>query len=151
MKKVILTLVLFGAFFCMANIASAGIPIFYSNGEKVDITKTLPQEAVVNNNEHVNLGTMYKQFSIFGIPVWNYGETKYVLINDKKDKYCDLSAEIREMLKTNFTIELPEKPTIGFWNKIGGKIVLGVILAAIFIFFVTRKGRKEAEVLKIEE
>jgi len=92
MKKVVLTLSLVGALFFAANTASARGIIFYSNGEKVEAVKQLPDSAIIND-EHVNLGVMYKQFSIFWIPMWNYGETKFVLINDKKDTYYDLTSE----------------------------------------------------------
>ena len=57
---------------------------------------------MVIDNAHVNLGVMYEQFSIFWIPMWNYGETKFVLVNDKKDTYYDLSAEEIQTLKTDF-------------------------------------------------
>jgi len=143
MKKVIFTLVLFGAMFFAANTASAKGIIIYSNGEKIEEVKQLP-DSVILNDEHVNLGVMYKQFSIFWIPMWNYGETKFVLINDKKNTYYDLTEEDIEMLKTEFNVEVPQKAAIGFWNKTGGKIVWGaLILLAIFGWFSSRKDEKK--------
>ena len=139
MKKTILTLALFSALFLTANTASAKGVIFYSNGEKVEVVKTLPEDAILDD-AHVNLGVMYEQFAIFWVPMWNYGETKYVLINDKKDTYYDLSEEDVEMLRTEFNIDVPQKPSIGFWNKIGGKLIwCVVILVAIYGWWISRK------------
>jgi hypothetical protein len=146
MKKAIFALALFGALFFTAGSVSAKGIIFYSNGEKVEVFKTLPDDAVIDG-AHVNLGVRYSQFSIFWIPVWNYGETKYVLINDKKDTYWDLDAETVETLKTDFNVDIPEKPAIGFWNRIGGKIVWGIaILIAIAGWRTTRKEDEEPEI-----
>jgi hypothetical protein len=137
MKKTILTLALFSALFLTANTAK-GV-IFYSNGEKVEVVKTLPEDVIIED-AHFNLGVMYEQFAIFWIPMWNYGETKYVLINDKKDTYYDLSEEDVEDLCTEFNIDVPKKPTIGFWNKIGGKLIwCVVIVAAIYGWWISRK------------
>jgi len=145
MNKKILSLVLFIALFFMANTASARGVIIYSNGEKIEVVKELPDEAVVGtDNEHVNLGVMYSQFSIFWIPIWNYGETKYVLVNDKKNTYYDVDEEDIDMLKTEFNVEVPPMPAISFWNKTGGKLVWGVlILAIIFGNLLTRNKNNE--------
>jgi len=147
MKKVILTLSLFGAmFFSVSSVSAKGI-IFYSNGEKIEVVKKLPDDAVMDDGEHVNLGVMYNQFSIFWIPMWNYGETKYVLINDAKDTYYDLDAEDLEMIRSDFNVKISDKPSIGFWNKIGGKLIWGLlIVAAGFGYWTTRKDDEEAEI-----
>jgi len=144
MKKVILTFALFSALFFTANTVSAGV-IIYSNGEKIEVVKKLPADATIDGT-HFNLGVMYDQFSIFWVPIWNYGEIKYVLINDKEDTYYDITEEDIEILKTDFDVDIPEKPSIGFWNKIGGKLIWGtVILAAAFGWWVSRKDEDEDE------
>ncbi len=146
MKKVILTFALFCALFSTTNTASAKGFIIYSNGEKIEVAKKLPDDAVIND-EHVNLGVMYKQFAIFWIPMWNYGETKYVFLNDNEDTYYDLEKEDIETLKTEFDVDVPQNPSIGFWNKIGGKLIWGaLILAAIFFGLKYRKDNDEAEI-----
>jgi hypothetical protein len=139
MKKVILTCAILGALvFTTSPVSAKGI-IFYSNGEKIELYKELPAEANIKG-AHVNLGVKYEQFSIFWVPMWNYGETKYVLVNDKEDTYWELDTETIEMLKTEFNVDVPQNPTIGFWNKIGGKIIWGlVILAAIAGWWSSRK------------
>ena len=150
MKKVILTLSLIGAMFFAANTVSARGIIIYSTGEKIETVKQLPDSAIIND-EHVNLGVMYKQFSIFWIPMWNYGETKYVFLNDKKNTYYDLEAEDIQSLKTVFNVEVPQAPTIGFWNKTGGKIIWGiVILVVVFGWLSPRKDENKGKETETE-
>ena len=139
MKKIFIALALFCALFFTTNKASA--VIIYSTGEKIEIVKELPDSAIIDNH-HVNLGVMYDQFSIFWIPLWNYGETKFVLVNDKKNYYYDLDEEDIQMIRDEFGVKIPNKPKIGFWNKIGGKLVLITLIAGIILF---RGGNSEDE------
>ena len=151
MKKVIVSFILFIALCFMANTASAKGVIFYSNGEKIETVTKLPDNAVINN-EHVNLGVMYEQFAIFWVPMWNYGETKYVLINDERNTYYDLDQEDIETLKVEFGVNIPDKPAIGFWNKIGGKIIWSIVIfAAVYGFWSSRNDDEEAEIPEQEE
>ena len=146
MKKIFFSLTLFVVLLFMENPTFARGIIIYSDGEKIERVKKLPDDATIND-EHVNLGVMYKQFSIFWIPMWNYGETKYVLINDKKNTYYDLDEEDIELIRTEFNVKIPNKPTIGFWNKIGGKIIwTGFILLGLYGWWSTRKENEEAKI-----
>jgi len=138
MKNIVLALTLFGALFFTASTVSAKGVILYSNGPKIDVVQQLPAEITINK-EHVNLGVMYKQFSIFWIPIWNYGTTEYVLINDKEDTYFDVDAKELETLRTKFNVTIAETPSISFWNKIGGKILILALIAA-FGLWQMRKG-----------
>ena len=144
MKKIILTISLFVVLFFMANNASAKIVFLYSNGEKVDLVEKLPEDAMLDN-EHVNLGVMYSQFSMFWVPLWNYGETKYVLINDRKNTYFDLSAEDLEIIKSDYNIDIPENYTIGFWDRVGGKLVLCAIIIIIAILWIRSRSDNKTE------
>ncbi len=147
MKKLIFTLVLSGAFVLTATTVSARGVIVYSNGEKIEVTQKLPEDVMLIEDEHVNVGVMYKQFSIFWIPMWNYGETVHVLVNDAKDTYWDLTAEEVAFVNEEYGLAIPEVPRIGFWNKIGGKLIWGaVILLALWGWWIGRKNKKEAEV-----
>lgn len=140
MKKLILTSLLFGAILFSATDVSARGVIIYSNGEKIEVVKEVPADIQLIEEEHVNVGVMYEQFSIFWVPMWNYGETVYVLVNDAGDTYWDLSAEEVQYLNEEHAMELPETPVIGFWNKIGGKIIwAAVILFALWGWWHSRK------------
>jgi hypothetical protein len=130
MKKVIFTLTLLGGLFFAASAVSARGVIIYSNGEKVEVTKTLP-DSISIDDKHVNLGVMYEQFSIFWVPMWNYGETKYVFLNEEENLYYDAEEEYLRYLRDELKINVPQEPSIGFWNKIGGKMIWAVVLALI--------------------
>lgn len=146
MKKYLLTLVVAACALCAAQPAAARGVIIYSNGEQIDVIENYPAEVVVNEDEHVNLGVYFQQFSIFWVPMWNYGETKFVLVNDAEDTYYDLEADDIEYLKSEFGIEVPEKPVIGFWHRIGGKIIWGIVLIGlIWIWWVTRNVKDEEQ------
>jgi hypothetical protein len=145
MKKFV-TILLFATAFCfVSNSVSAKGVIIYSNGEKIEVAQTLP-DSITIDEQHINLGVMYEQFSIFWIPMWNYGETKYVFINEKKDTYYDLQEEDLEYLRSEYGVKIPETPSICFWNKIGGKLIwLAVIAACIYGYFLTRKDDKDED------
>jgi hypothetical protein len=147
MKKAAIAFVLSCcALFFTTNTASAGVFI-YSNGEKIDVVMQLPDSLVLDEG-HVNLGVMYDQFSLFWIPLWNYGETRFVLINDSEDYYYDLDEEDIQMIEAEFGIDIPEKARIGFWNKIGGKLVAIAIIVGIMLFR-SRGGKEEDD--EVEE
>ena len=101
---------------------------------------------------HGDLGIRYKQFCLFWIPLFNYGEKQYVLFNKRKDDYVyvDLTYSDIEYLQEKYGSSLvPTNPEISFWNKWGGKI-LGVLIIIIgwFIFSLSsveqgkRKGKR---------
>ena len=145
MKRLILSLAVFIALFFTANTAFAKGIIIYNNGEKIEVVKKLPNDVSIDD-VHVNLGVMYNQFSIFWVPLWNYGEVKYVLINDKKNTYYDLSAEDIEIIKNDYNIDIPENYTISFWNEIGGKLVFGAAIIIIAFFWIRTKSDKKTEI-----
>lgn len=70
--------------------AKGGIPLIYSDGEEVEKILDLPQrdEFMIQANDgkwyHADLGVLHEQFSIFWIPLFNYGTERYVLYTDKK-------------------------------------------------------------------
>jgi len=151
MKKIIFALALFVGLFLSTTTVSA-IPVLYSSGKKVEMVKEIPN--LVVDDERFNLGVMYDQFSIFWIPMWNYGETKYVLFSEDKNSYTylDLDAEDLAIIKEEFNVDFPDKPTIGFWNRIGGKLIWGlVILAAVAGWWWTRNDDDEEKEMPAQE
>lgn len=147
--------------------------IFVMNGNAAYISKIydLPKieafETEVENNQrsgetvtvHLNLGVMVDdQFSLFGIPLWNEGEPKYVLYHQmgtvhtsKFDftnyLYIDLNeddvAAIEEMVPG---LDVPSNPQLPFWDRIGGKLVFLLILIAVFgVLYVFCRKKKEDE------
>lgn len=73
----------------------------------------------------------FKQFSLFYIPVWNYGDYEYVLYTDTKigdaDYTCaSLSRDEVSYLQSLYS-GIPDEPELPFWDAIGGKILLAFI------------------------
>ena len=146
MKKIILLCIIFSfiSSFAVAEnfsyYSKGRKKTLYSYGQKIEVIKNLPSQAVAGNKrEHVNLGVMYQQVAIFRVPTWNYGEIKYVLINDKKETYYDIDEKDLEILKTKYEVNVPDKPAISFWNKIGGKIIWGVVILTALYGAIGRK------------
>lgn len=130
MKRFILAILILFSIGSLQKIEAKGV-IVYGLGETVSKTQDLPEECTLGD-EHVNLGVMYEQFSLFWMPIWNYGDVQYVLLNDKEDTYWDLDEEMIETLKSDFGAEMDETPSIPFWTKVGGKPI--IILLILFIF-----------------
>lgn len=110
------------------NIREAKIPIIYSTGEALTKVETLPKEAVSDDGTHFNLGIYHNQFSIFYMPMWNYGDPQYALINDKKDQYIVLDQEGVKEVSKEYNLQLSETPSLPWTTKIGGKPIIILIL-----------------------
>lgn len=131
--------------FCGVSTSSAKGVIVYGNDPVVTKVLDLPINdaftIVAENGQsyHANLGVMYDEFSLFWVPIWNYGEMKYVLFTDTKIgeydyTYVDLSAEDVAFLQSQFG-GIPTEPELPFWNAIGGKLVLLLLILVIGVFF----------------
>ena len=77
--------------------------------------------------------------------MYNYGTTQYVLISDDKETYWDLDEEDLMLLKEEFGINTDKDPNIPFWDKIGGKLIWGTVLALIIWGFIPSKKRDDEE------
>lgn len=126
--------------FSITKVNAKGV-IFYSTGETVEKVMDLPQreEFTLQTEDgrliHANLGIMHEQFSIFWVPLWNYGKEKYVLYNDTKQgeydyTYCDLTRDDVAYLQSQFG-GIPVVPELSFWTVYGGKIVAVIILLVL--------------------
>ncbi len=142
MKKAVNSLLLVIGFILVSTTSASakGIPIVYSNGPKCTMTTQLPDSVEIDGT-HVNFGVKFDQFSIFWVPMWNYGTTEYVLLNDKKDTYYDLDKDDLAYLKETYQIETDKDPSIPFWDKIGGKFIWGGVL--LFVIWGMLPSRKK--------
>lgn len=118
--------------------------LIYGNGDAVSKVYSLPysDEFMLTcedgNDYHADLGVMYKQFSLFWVPIWNYGDYKFVLYVDKKIgnydfTYLDLGKEEMDFLRSNFG-GIPLEPELPFWDAYGGKLLLLVLIALALLF-----------------
>lgn len=133
-KKVLLLLTIIMS---SLSINAKGV-IFYNAGDDIIKVVDLPMrdefklQAQDGKWYHANLGILHEQFSIFWIPLWNYGEERYVLYSDVKVgeydfTYYDLSKEDISYIQS-LVGGVPSTPEIPFWDMMGGKILAGLVL-----------------------
>lgn len=142
-----------GLFLLFAMLFSAitvNAAIVFSSGETVEKVLELPRidefkmQAEDGNWYYTKVGIMHKQFSLFWIPLINYGDEKYVLYIDQKVgdyTYSDLSKGNIEYLHNEFGI--PLQPKLSFWDAWGGKILFLVILILSGISTAREKKKKD--------
>jgi len=129
-------------FICIDAKAS-DFPIIYSNGETFEKVLTLPntEEFQFEYSErmyHGDLGIRYDQFCLFWIPLFNYGDKKYVLFNERKDDYVyvELTNDGIKYLQDIYgSSTIPNTPKPSFWNEWGGKLVALLIIALAWFLF----------------
>ncbi len=73
---------LFFFLFCANTAQAKGIPLFFNWGTDVCVVEELPDDCRIqtadNGVVHVDLGVVYDELSLFGIPLWNWNVEKYV-------------------------------------------------------------------------
>ena len=142
MKRIILAFLMLLSMGAVQRAEARGV-IIYGAGPTISSVQDLPSEVMINE-QHVNLGVIYDQFSLFWIPLWNYGEVKYAFVNDKEDTYWDVEEGDIEFLKTEFNVDAPLQAGIPFWTQVGGKPII-VILIAFLIYGWMSSSKKEEE------
>ena len=153
MKKNLLSILFVTGFLLVSNAASsAGIPIFYSNGTQFAELCDLPEEAIDAYGEKLSFGVAFEQFSLMWVPMWNYGETQYVLIAENGNDAYTLDEEDLQYLKEECGIDTDKSPAsqIPFWHKIGGKLIWGALLAFLIWGSIGKK-KEENEELALDE
>jgi hypothetical protein len=138
MKTFSVSVIVVSLLACVSS-AYAAKPIFFSfGGETIAKIADFPDTPEFQNQEghYVDAGMRYKQISIFFIPVWNYDQEWCGYISDKM--YLDLSKEKLDELATAAHISLPSEFQVSFWDKIGGKLLLGALLIAYFLYLKTQ-------------
>ncbi|MBR1774326.1 MAG: hypothetical protein IJ759_02260 [Bacteroidales bacterium] len=153
MKKIIIIACLL---FAYSLTTQARARIIYSNGQKVSKVLDLPTDenfeiiASDGNVYHANLGILYKQFSLFWIPLFNYGENQYVLYTDTKIgeydfTYSELEPSEIKILQEEYGYNIPTTPQLPSWDRIGGKL-LALAIVCVLIIYGLKKGKDESEI-----
>ncbi|MBU3714628.1 MAG: hypothetical protein FGM46_06730 [Ferruginibacter sp.] len=140
MKNFILAIFVF--FFTMTAKAA---PVFFGYSDNIIKIAEFPKSDDFKNIQsvHFDAGYMYKQISIFFVPVWNFDEKWCGYISDKL--YIDLSKSDLNQLAQKAGITLPEEYKLSFWERIGGKLVLLSILILYVIYKVFSSKKKQSE------
>lgn len=107
--------------------------VFYTTGQDIVKVVDLPDndgfkfEVTPGKFQYFDLGILHEQFSIFGIPIWNYGEKSYVLYKD--DIYYELDEDWLDAFREE-NVNIPMKPKLPFWDVYGGKLLVFLFLLA---------------------
>ena len=109
------------------NVQETHAFVYSYGGEKISKVADLPdtEEWLAEDGEYADLSVIHKQLWIFWIPIWNWdarycGSTPGSL---KDDKFLEL--EDSDQFISQYG--LPED-MIPFWDRIGGKLILVLIL-----------------------
>lgn len=121
----------------MTSSADAKVPLFFSfSGESISKVADFPdtEDFKTADGDYIDAGCIYKQVSIMFIPVWNY-DIRWCGYIKGSDSYLDFDKEELDLMAELAEVELPETPSISFWNAIGGKLVF-ILLIVAFILYV---------------
>ncbi|MFI5011293.1 MAG: hypothetical protein ACHQAY_03000 [Hyphomicrobiales bacterium] len=122
-------------------------PVFFGwGGETVIKVMDFPDTRTFKDGgQHFDLGYRFKQITLFFIPVWNYDGQWCGYIPGDSSKYFDFDrAKLENLAETSVpSITLPAEPTIDWWDSYGGKIVVGLGLAAYVVYLAA--GTKKAK------
>jgi hypothetical protein len=106
------------------------IPIVLQfGGEKVSKVSEFPctKEFETRKGEHIDPGCIYRQFSFFGIPLWNY-EKKWCGYIGDSEHYLALTKVQLDRAAQLADITLPSEPPLPPWDAYGGKLSLVALI-----------------------
>ena len=144
--------------FCVNTAQSKGIPLFFNWGTEICVVKEMPDDYMIQTTDygviHVNLGVAYNEFSLFGIPLWNWDVEKYILLPDNYDSldkgnYVFYNIDAEELRRIKQLVgDLPETPELSFWRSYGGKLIFlpFIILLLIGLFTPSNNTERKKQV-----
>ena len=141
MKKILLFSAILSLNYSFAG--SVPIPVCFPC-EYIAEVQELPADSTFLGefNDPLDVGYRHKQISILWVPIWNY-EGEFCLTNKNKDTYYDILPLEKKMLSATYKIDFESNP-LSFWDKIGGKLVWGLVLVlALYGSLGRKKGEKE--------
>ena len=143
MRYLLLT-VLFLSLFTFDASARGRLP-FCSDCEYIAITHDLPESENYQTEdlEYLELGYFYKQFWMVWIPLWN-SDGEYCLTDAEGTTIYEITPEELVEIAATENLTLADNP-IPFWDKIGGKLV--VILVLGLIIYGKFSGKDEEEIV----
>jgi len=144
MKKTIL-FTLFSLFLTTFSFAKATIPIpVCFPCETLAEVKDLPnEEDLLESGSYLNFGYLYNEYGAVFVPIWNT-KGRYVLINEAKDSYYDLTDEQLAAIVKAYDIDTSGNP-LSFWKKIGGKIIIIVLIGFVFLSYLGKDPDEESQ------
>jgi len=130
LNRKFISLILLSLFFVSTPLYAKGIPLTFSYGsEKMAKLHELP-------GSNYDFGVIYKQVTLFKIPIWNY-DKKFCGYIDEKN-YAPLTEEEANAIISKANIKLPAFMGIPYWDLFGGKAIILVILAIVGYYYLRR-------------
>lgn len=118
--------------------------ILYGNGPEFQKMYDLPDSVTLDNGHTLQFGIAFEQFSLFYVPIWNYGTTEYAVYDAADRTIYTLDAEDIADFQAEYGWELPKTPKLSFWNRIGGKLVALLVIGALVCFGLWKQQQTEA-------
>ena len=128
-------LFLLGAFLLLAYtqvFAKAKIPV--GTRQVLEKVYDLPDtEEYQKDNSHLDIGRLHEEFNIaYFLPLWVTEEPKLVLIDPKEeDAFYELKQEDMDAILKENNLDGEKLNKLGFYTRYGGKLVAGLIIAAL--------------------
>ena len=133
-RKFIFFIVVFLGFFSLNSSAQYGAHVI----KVVDLPNT-PEycdSTPYGSPKYLDLGIAHEQIRLI-IPLWNYGEPRYVLYREDPGGVIDYYTQDLDKEKIAYFHEMygiPLTPEIPFWDKWGGKLVLILLIVLYFVW-----------------
>ena len=135
-------------FVMLMSVSINAAPVFISfGGEKIIKVADLPntKEYFMENGQFLDAGYVYKQVSIFFVPVWNY-DGKWAGYIGSDELYLPLTKDHLDLIAAAENVTLPDTPPLSFWETVGGKLVVGLIFLLYFAWkFLVRRIETQGE------
>ena len=122
----------------LGQASAKGITILYGNGPEFQKVYNLPDSVTSPDGNTLEFGIEFEQFSLFYVPIWNYGEKEWAVFDKKANTIYSLDEETIAEFQEEYGWDLSKMPALSFWNAIGGKLILLVVLCGIGYFAFTK-------------
>lgn len=118
--------------------------VFEWGSEKIILVKKLPPEFQTTSGKHFDLGYLYKRIIVLFVPVWAYGGRWCLYVTDQ-DKYLGRYDEAKTLALLRDQGQAPprKRPSLPFWDRVGGKLVWGGVLLVIVIVILAGRRKRE--------
>jgi hypothetical protein len=125
LKTMLLAVILLTALSAQAEAA----PVLFGRSEKIIKVADFPDtdNFELSRGQYVDAGYVYKQVSVFFIPVWNY-DGRWAGYVGKDDTYLQLTKSDLDEMAAAASVKLPDSPSLPIWQSVGGKLVFAFIL-----------------------
>jgi len=137
MKTLVTLLTVTAALFSQLSFAKARIPIPYGTKDKIIKMVDLPdqEEFQLEDGRYFDIGSYYTIDHVIWL-AYSHNEPQIVGYIDDSDEYLIFTPEELKEIGAIANVEIPAEAEVTFMDKIGGKVLLGIValLAAYGIF-----------------